>query len=291
MNIQSSFKNEKDARLYIVPTPIGNMEDITFRALRILKEVDLIAAEDTRHTGKLLNYFDIKNTMVSYYEHNRQERTPQLLQSLYEGKQIALVSDAGMPGISDPGLQLIQETIKKQYPVIVLPGANAALCALVGSGLDTSSFYFYGFLPRKKGDQKKALQKLINESATLLFYESPYRVKQTVDILGEVLGNRKVALARELTKVYEQYIRGSIEEVSTWLKQNPIKGECVIVVEGTTSTNNVTAHLWWQTLTIDEHVAYYEREKKLPHKEAMRLTANDRNISRRDVYRALHVDR
>src|SRR5690625_3930378 len=119
MNIQSSFKNEKDARLYIVPTPIGNMEDITFRALRILKEVDLIAAEDTRHTGKLLNYFDIKNTMVSYYEHNRQERTPQLLQSLYEGKQIALVSDAGMPGISDPGLQLIQETIKKQYPVIV----------------------------------------------------------------------------------------------------------------------------------------------------------------------------
>jgi len=288
MNIQNSYEENQKGTLYIVPTPIGNLEDITYRAVRILSEVDLIAAEDTRHTKKLLHYFEIEKETISYHEHNRSERIPYLLRKLDEGKDIALVSDAGMPAISDPGYELVQATIKKDLSVIVLPGANAAITALVGSGLPTEQFLFIGFLPRRKKEQKELLERLQRKKATLILYESPHRVAQTLHRIAQFFGKRRVALARELTKVYEQYIRGTVEEVKDWVENNPVRGECVLVIEGNAEAELKVGH-WWEELSIVEHVAHYEKETGLPHKEAMRKVAQDRKLSRRDVYEAIHV--
>src|SRR5690625_2983389 len=219
MHIQKSFKEESNkGTLYVVPTPIGNMEDMTFRAIKTLKKVNLIAAEDTRHTQKLLNHFDIRNKLVSYHEHNKASRTDQIIQQLLTGEDIALVSDAGMPGISDPGYELICAAIIEQVQVVVLPGANAALCALVASGLSTAEFMFYGFLPKKKGQLQEELERLKHIKATLIFYESPFRLKETVQLIAETFGNRKIVVAREITKLYEEYIRGTATEVVEWLQ-------------------------------------------------------------------------
>lgn len=289
MFIQNSYKDETEGRLYIIPTPIGNLEDMTFRAVRMLKEVDLIAAEDTRHTQKLLNHFEINNETISYHEHNRLERIPYLIERLGAGENIALVSDAGMPAISDPGYELVEAAIKKEMPVVVLPGANAAVSALVASGLSTEAFTFVGFLPRKKHDKEEVLTRLKAHKATIIFYESPHRVRDTLDTIQQVWGERQVALARELTKMYEQFVRGSISEVTTWLKDNSLRGECVLVIEGASADMEIEEAKWWATMSLTDHVQHYEKGENLRHKEAMRAVAKDRNISRREVYEALHV--
>src|SRR5699024_4849127 len=288
MYIQNSYIDETEGRLYIIPTPIGNLEDMTFRAVRMLKEADVIAAEDTRHTQKLLNHFEITNETISYHEHNRQERIPYLLEKLAAGEQIALVSDAGTPAISDPGYELVEAAIREQYAVVVLPGANAAISALVGSGLMTNEFLFVGFLPRKKREKEAMLQRLKHKQATIIVYESPYRIVSTLEMVRTHFGERRVALARELTKMYEQFVRGSIVEVLDWVQKNELRGECVLVIEGSSSSVAESGAIWWAALTLVEHVNHYETQKNLTHKEAMRAVAQDRNISRRDVYEALH---
>lgn len=290
MNVQSSFQTQKDSgTLYIVPTPIGNLEDITLRALNILKSVDRIAAEDTRNTKKLMNHFEISKPMVSYHEHNKREREEIMLAFLRDGEDIALVSDAGMPAISDPGNEIVQSAIESGYHVVVLPGANAALCALIGSGLDTSKFYFYGFLPRKKKDRNEELKKLNTLKATLLFYESPHRVKETLTAIKQEMGERNVTLARELTKRYEEYIRGTVSEVIDWSQSGTIKGEFCLVVEGNEFAVVEENENWWTDLTIEEHVNHYIEDKKTS-KEAIKKTAEDRQVSKRDIYQAYHVE-
>lgn len=288
IQVQNSYVANEKGTLYVVPTPIGNLEDITFRALKTLEAVTLIAAEDTRHTQKLLNHFDIKNTLLSYHEHNHEGRVEQIMTKLEEKADIALVSDAGMPAISDPGYELVQAAIARNINVVVLPGASAAICALVGSGLATDEFLFYGFLPRKKKEKLATLQRLGNGPATLILYESPYRIKDTLKAIEQALGDRCIAIAREITKVYEQFIRGNVEAVLNWLETNEIKGECCIVIEGTDEAI-VEDDNWWQELTIEEHVAAYESKEGLANKAAMKKVAVDRGISRRDVYQAIHV--
>jgi 16S rRNA (cytidine1402-2'-O)-methyltransferase len=288
MQIQKSYQtdNEKGI-LYVVPTPIGNLEDITIRALRILEEADAVLAEDTRNTGKLLHHFELKQKMISYHEHNKMARQDQILEMLSNGENLALVSDAGMPGISDPGFEVVQAAIQRDLPVVVLPGANAALSALVGSGLPTDHFYFYGFLPRKKKDRDLALQLLQSLDTTFILYESPHRIKETIKLLRESLGDRQVAIARELTKRYEEYIRGRLPEIEEWIADNSIKGECCIVVEGIKDNPQTK---WWTDLTIKEHV---EKEMKLEgysSKEAIKAVAKERNIPKREVYNAYHIE-
>jgi len=218
--------------LYICPTPIGNLDDITLRVLNILKEVDLIAAEDTRHTLRLLNHFEIKKPMTSYHEHNIREKGPRLVQQLQEGKTIALVSDAGMPGISDPGQDLIRLAIQDGIEVVGLPGPSAALLALVISGLPTEKFAFEGFLPSRSTDRKKALEKIRAEKRTLIFYESPHRIASSLRDMLDILGDRQASLSRELTKHYEETIRGGLEEILSVAEGRTLKGEMVLVVSG-----------------------------------------------------------
>jgi len=290
MKIQKSFDHETDGILYVVPTPIGNLEDITYRALQTLKSVSLIAAEDTRNTKKLLNYFEIKTPLISYHEHNKLAREDQLLERIGKGESIAIVSDAGMPAISDPGIEIVQAVIQQDKKVVVLPGANAALCGLVGSGLPANEFYFYGFLPRKKKEKVEELDRLKHLSATLLFYESPYRVKDTLKAIQEVVGFRNVVLARELTKRFEEYIRGTTGELIAWTEENELRGEFVIIVEGRTEELvDANDSIWWEALTVIEHVDFYIEEKGFSSKEAIKLVATDRGLPKRDIYQSYHV--
>lgn len=228
-------------QLYLVPTPIGNLEDMTFRAVRILQEVDMIAAEDTRNTQKLLNHFEIQTKQLSFHEHNTQERLPQLLTLLKSGQNLAQVSDAGMPSISDPGKELVKACIEAGIRVTPLPGPNAALTALIASGLTPQPFYFWGFLPRKPKEQKAVLTQLSLYPTTLMFYESPFRVVKTLEVMQTILGDRDVVLARELTKRYEEFIRGSISSVLAKLALRDIKGEFVILVAGADLENKAKA--------------------------------------------------
>lgn len=289
MHIQKSFVHEDIGTLYLVPTPIGNLEDITYRALRILKEVAVIAAEDTRNTKKLLNHFEISTSLISYHEHNKESREQQLIGRLKRGENIALVSDAGMPAISDPGYEIVQAAIKEDQPVVVLPGANAALCALVGSGLSSKEFLFYGFLPRKKKDKESELNRLKPLSATLIFYESPYRLKDTLKVLLEQLGNRKISIARELTKKFEEYIRGSTAELLNWANESDLKGEFCIVIEGNTISETKEDSLWWSHLSVNDHVEHYIEESGVSSKEAIQLVATDRKLKKREVYQSYHT--
>ena len=256
MEIQKSYQMNKGI-LYLVPTPIGNLEDMTFRAVRILKEVDLIAAEDTRNTRKLLNHFDIKTSLTSYHEHNKEASGRYLIEQLIEGKTIALVSDAGMPAISDPGFELVQDAIQEKIPVVSLPGANAALTALIASGISPQPFYFYGFLPRKKKEREKELEKLKRIPATIILYEAPHRLKETLEALYEKIGNRNITLCRELTKKFEEYIRGTLSEIIDWAKSYEIRGEFCLVIEGTLDDETSEEELFWEGFTIQEHVDYY----------------------------------
>ena len=222
--------------LYIVGTPIGNLEDMTLRGVRILQNVDLIAAEDTRHTGKLLQHFEIKTPQVSYHEHNRSERLPELLQQLQQGKAIALVSDAGMPGISDPGYELVKACVEVGIQVVPIPGANAAITALCAAGLPTDRFIFEGFLPASGQERQKRLELIQSESRTLILYESPHRLRETLQDLAASLGeNRRLVLARELTKLHEEFWRGTLQEAIARYKKETPKGEFTLVVAGTPS--------------------------------------------------------
>ncbi len=284
MKEQVSFSDRNRGVLYLVPTPIGNLEDMTFRAVRILKEVDFIAAEDTRQTLKLLRHYEIETPLTSYHEHNKKQAGQAIIQQLEAGKRVALVSDAGMPAISDPGEELVSAAIAKGIAVIALPGANAALTSLIASGLPTTPFQFVGFLPRKQKQRDALLERLKEESATLLFYESPHRLKEMLHSLYHVFGNRRIVISRELTKKYEEYQRGTLEEALRWCESGTVKGEFTIVVEG---AKDVEKREWWHDLSEKEHVLYYVNEG-FSAKEAIKKAAKDRGVPKRDVYRAYH---
>ncbi|GAB1786847.1 MULTISPECIES: 16S rRNA (cytidine(1402)-2'-O)-methyltransferase [Priestia] len=289
MKSQKSYdvSNERGV-LYLVPTPIGNLEDMTFRAIRILKEVDYIAAEDTRQTKKLCNHFEIDTPITSYHEHNKHTKSEQLLSDLDGEKNIALVSDAGMPCISDPGYELVVAAVKKGYTVVPLPGPNAALTALIASGLPTGQFYFYGFLNRNKKQRKEQLQELQYIKESMIFYEAPHRLKETLKSIEEILGNRSIVLCRELTKRYEEFLRGSVLEAIEWTNATDIRGEFCLILEGTNEEAPDESHLWWEQLTIIEHVDHYV-EEGLSNKEAIKQVAKDRDVSKRDIYSEYHV--
>ncbi|MCZ0756752.1 16S rRNA (cytidine(1402)-2'-O)-methyltransferase [Anoxybacillus sp. J5B_2022] len=284
---QKSFAEEGIGTLYIVPTPIGNLEDMTLRALRVLKEVDWIAAEDTRQTKKLLTHFEIVTPVISYHEHNKYASGKKIVEWLQEGKKVALVSDAGMPAISDPGYELVAAAIEAKCTVVPLPGANAAVTALVASGLATEHFYFFGFLDRTKKEKKKQLEALKHLRDTLIFYEAPHRLEDTLLAMHEVLGERKVALCRELTKRFEEFIRGTMSEVIDWAREEEVRGEFCIVVEGAKECEEAQDE-WWQPLSIVEHVDYYVKEKNMNTKEAIKQVAVDRNAPKREIYQAYH---
>lgn len=287
---QKSFQMNERGTLYLVPTPIGNLEDMTFRAIRMLKEADFIAAEDTRQTKKLCNYFEIETPVMSYHEHNKEVSGRKILDMLEQGKTVALVSDAGMPCISDPGYDIVVQAVAEQYAVVPLPGPNAALTALIASGLETKHFYFYGFLQRHKKERKAELEKLRYIPDTMMFYEAPHRLGETLVSMKEVLGNRNIVLCRELTKKFEEFIRGSLEEVIHWAKENEVRGEFCVLVEGSTE-EAISEAAWWESLTVEEHVEYYIEEKGLSSKEAIKVVTKDRNMSKRDVYQAYHVEK
>jgi 16S rRNA (cytidine1402-2'-O)-methyltransferase len=290
LNLQKSYSPSGAANvsgtLYLVATPIGNLEDMTFRAIRTLKEVDLIAAEDTRQTRKLLTHFEVATRLVSYHEHNKQASGPELVRLLLEGQSIALVSDAGLPAISDPGYDLVRMAVEQAVPVVPIPGANAALSALIASGLPTDRFLFVGFLPREKKDLTKELERLKPLQETLLFYESPHRVIKTLERMAEVWGpERSVCMARELTKKFEEFARGTIAECLEHLAQHPPLGEYCLIAEGGQALS-LTEGAWWEKLTLAEHVGRYI-EQGHDKKEATKLAAADRGMPKRDVYNAL----
>ena len=226
--------NPTKGTLYIVSTPIGNREDITLRALRILKEVDLIAAEDTRHTGLLLKHFGIQTPLTSYFEGNESRKKEFILSKLTQGEQVALVSDAGTPGISDPGFRLIQTAVEHQIAIVPIPGASAVIAALSVSGLPTDAFVFRGFLPHKTKKRRDLLETLVDVMETLIFYESPHRISETLKDIYEVLGDRKIALTRELTKIYEEVLRGKVSEIQLQIGERKLKGEITLVISGKT---------------------------------------------------------
>ena len=278
---QQSFKDgEAGPKLYLVPTPIGNLEDMSFRAIRIMKEADVIAAEDTRNTKKLCNYFEIDTPVISYHEHNKQQSGKQLIERIENGQTVALVSDAGMPCISDPGYELVLEALEKQITVIPLPGANAALTSLVASGLVPQPFYFYGFLDRGTKGKKKELEKLKYVTSTFVLYESPHRLKETLQVMLQILGNRK----------FEEFIRGDLESACHWAKENEMRGEFCIIVEGGSEEEKSQEEQWWQELSIVDHVNIYIEEKGLTSKDAIKQAAKDRNVHKREIYHLYHVE-
>ena len=233
MHIQRSFKDKRETgTLFLVPTPIGNRDDMSYRMIQTLKEVDLIAAEDTRNTGLLLKHFEIATPQTSFHEHNAMEKIPDLLAHLESGKDLAQVSDAGLPSISDPGHDLVKAAIEREIPVVAVPGPSAGITGLIASGLAPQPHIFYGFLPRKEGQQKAFFQEKRDYPETQIFYESPHRVRATLQNMLAVYGDRPVVLVRELTKIYEEYTRGTIAELVAYLEENPLKGECLLIVEG-----------------------------------------------------------
>lgn len=277
--------------LYLCATPIGNLEDITYRVIRILKEADLIAAEDTRNSRKLLNHFDIKTPMTSYHEHNKIEKGHALIEKMKAGMQIALITDAGTPGISDPGEELVAMCHKEGISVTSLPGAAACITALTLSGLSTRRFAFEAFLPADKKEKEKILEDLKEETRTIILYEAPHRLLKTLEELAAALGNRRMTVCRELTKKHETVFQTDTKEAISYYSQNPPKGECVLVIEGKSFRMlEEESQKKWQQLTIQEHMAYYE-EQGILGKEAMKLVAKDRGISKRDVYKSLLEDR
>lgn len=289
MKSQKSTMFEQAGCLYLVPTPIGNLEDMTMRALRILKEADMIAAEDTRNTKKLCNYFEINTPLMSYHEHNLAFGGQKILQLLAEGKVVALVSDAGMPCISDPGADIAAKAIAEGYAVVPLPGANAATTALIASGLVPQPFYFYGFLSRNKKERATQLEQLNKQRDTILFYEAPHRLKETLKHMEAVLGNRKIVLARELTKKFEEFLRGTLSEAVTWAEHNEIRGEFCLVVEGNTNVIEEEVNVW-EDWTLIEHVNHIIEETQNSSKEAIKEVAKIRGLPKREVYQAYHTE-
>ena len=266
-------------QLYICATPIGNLEDITLRVLRTLREVDLIAAEDTRHTLKLLNHYDIKTPMTSYHEHNEATKSESLTQKLLDGANIALVSDSGMPGISDPGRELIRKCHELQIPMQICPGASAGISALVLSGLCARRYAFEGFLPREKKKRRAALASIATEQRTIVLYEAPHRLLSALQELYEHLGDREIAVVREITKKFEEVRRGNLAEIIKYYDENAIKGEFVLVVKGSVpSVEN-----WPKDIMF--HVEHYV-EMGMSEMEAMKKAAKDRGVAKSEVYKA-----
>ena len=274
-------------KLYLCATPIGNLEDITLRVLRTLKEVDLIAAEDTRNSIKLLNHFDIKTPMTSYHEYNKIDKAYVLINKMREGQNIALITDAGTPGISDPGEELAAMCCEAGIEVTSLPGPAACITALTLSGLSTRRFAFEAFLPADKKERKIILEELKNETRTSIIYEAPHRRVRTLEELREALGNRRMTLCRELTKKHETAFHTTIEALITFYTTEKPLGECVLVVEGKSHQEmKEEQQASWEKITIEDHMKIYE-EKGYSRKEAMKLVANDRGVTKRDIYQYL----
>lgn len=274
-------------KLYLCATPIGNLEDITYRVLRTLKEVDLIAAEDTRNSIKLLNHFDIKTPMTSYHEFNKIEKAYQIVDKLREGLDIALITDAGTPGISDPGEDLVRICYEEGIEVTSLPGPAACITALTMSGLPTRRFAFEAFLPREKKERAAVLAGLVNETRTIILYEAPHHLVKTLEELYDTLGERRLTVCRELTKRYEEKTLTTFSEILTYYKDNEPRGEYVLVIEGKTFEElKKEEQSAWENMSIEEHMAVYEGQG-IDRKEAMKQVAKDRGISKRDVYQAL----
>ncbi|APC38683.1 16S rRNA (cytidine(1402)-2'-O)-methyltransferase [Clostridium estertheticum] len=272
-------------KLYLVPTPIGNLKDITLRALEVLESVDIIAAEDTRQSLKLLNHFNIKKILISYHKFNELGKSEDIIRQVKEGKNIAIISDAGTPGISDPGSVIVSKCIEQNIEFVVLPGATAITTALVYSGLDTTKFIFRGFLPRENKERKPIIDDLINRSETLIFYEAPHRLLSTLEFLYENIGNRKISMCRELTKLYEEIIRLTLEQAIEYYKQNSPRGEYVLVIEGKSKEAiDKDERAKWDSLTIEEHIQKY-MDDGINKKDAMKLVAKDRNLPKSEIYK------
>ncbi len=279
--IVKSYQENRPS-LYLVATPIGNLEDITFRAINTLKMVDIIFAEDTRVSKKLLFHYEIKDkTVYSYHTHNEQSKAVEIVKQIKDGKNVAIISDAGMPIINDPGYTVTKEAIKEDIPVIVIPGVSAAITALVGSGISPYPHTFYGFLNATRGKRKRALEEIKGYPQTLMFYESPHRVKDTLEDMLEIFGNRNIVLARELTKLHEEYRRGSINDVLSDIET--VKGEIVLIVEGNTFVET------YDNISVKDHVEQYI-EQGLTSKDAIKKVAKDRGIPKQEVYKEYHVE-
>ena len=277
--------------LYLCATPIGNLEDISFRVVRILNEVDLIAAEDTRHSIKLLNHYEIKTPMTSYHEYNKVDKARYLVQQLLEGHNIALITDAGTPGISDPGEELVRQAYEEGVTVTSLPGPCAAITALTLSGLETRRFCFEAFLPMEKKDKDRVLSELINETRTIILYEAPHRLIKTLKELKETLGDRNVSIIKELTKKHERIFQTTLEDGIAYYEQEKPRGEYVLVIEGKSIEELKAEEIdRWKQVTIEEHMLMYT-DMGMDNKEAMKAVAKDRGISKRDVYQVLIQDR
>ncbi|WP_155997554.1 16S rRNA (cytidine(1402)-2'-O)-methyltransferase [Streptococcus ruminantium] len=284
MKLQKSYKGQTGfGTLYLVPTPIGNLQDMTFRAIQTLKEVDVIAAEDTRNTGLLLKHFEVETRQISFHEYNAHEKIPHLLDLLRSGHSIAQVSDAGLPSISDPGHDLVCAAIEEGVPVVSLPGASAGITALIASGLAPQPHIFYGFLPRKAGQQREFFREKLAYPETQIFYESPYRVADTLENMLAVYGDRQIAVVRELTKLYEEYQRGKISEILVYLKDHPLKGECLVIVAGADAE---------VSLSIDEVDLKAEVEKEIAGgckpNQAIKEVAKRYQLKKQEVYDIYH---
>ena len=278
----SASSAEPGGCLYLVGTPIGNLEDITLRALRILREVDQIAAEDTRHTQKLLTHYEIAKPLVSYHEHNEMTRAPELLIALEQGAKIALVSDAGMPLVSDPGYRLVSLCLRHQVPVVPIPGPSALLASLSVSGLPAEEFLFVGFLPARTGERRRALERLRIEERTIILYEAPHRVTECVAEAQEILGDRPACLAREVTKLHEEFRRGKLSALAASLAEKPARGEITLLIGPSDPADTRAAAETTQSLSdrVDELI----RQAKLDRKEALKLAAKERGLTRRAAY-------
>lgn len=274
-----------EGKLYLVPTPIGNLKDITLRALDVLNNADLIAAEDTRQSLKLLNHFNIKKPLISYHQHNEIGKSEELIDRLKAGKNIALVTDAGTPGISDPGSKIIIKCIEEGIGFEVLPGATAITTALVYSGLDTTKFIFRGFLPRENKERIPVIEELKDRKETLIFYEAPHRLLDTLEFLASNLGNRRISICRELTKLHEEIMRVTIEDAINHYREKSPKGEYVLVVEGKTEEEiERERQETWEALTVEEHIIKYLGEG-ISKKDAIKKVAKDRNMPKSEVYK------
>ena len=270
-----------DGVLYIVATPIGNLDDITYRAVKVLSDVDLIAAEDTRHTLKLLNHLEISKPLISYYKETEKVKSKIIIETLKEGKNVAVVSDAGTPGISDPGCEVIKEAIKEGIKVVPIPGACAAINSLICSGMDTKQFFFIGFLSTKNKEKRDKLEEVKNIQGTLIFYEAPHKIMDTLKMMLEVLGDRQISIGRELTKIHEEFIRGSISDV---LEKLEPRGEMVVIVEGSAESEEDIQRNNRNEMTLEEHYAYYENQG-LDKKEIIKKIAKDRNVNKNEIYK------
>lgn len=282
---------QKNGKLYLVATPIGNLEDMTFRAVQCLKDVDLIACEDTRHSRILLDHYEIRTKTTSYHEHNKYDKAAELVLRMKQGLQVAVITDAGTPGISDPGEELVRQALAAGIKVTSLPGASALITALSMCGLSSRRFVFEGFLPYEKKERRQALERLREETRTMILYEAPHRIRKTLKELEEVLGDRQIRICRELTKKYEETLSFSVLQAETFFEENEPRGEMVLVIEGLSPEEaQEQSARKWQDMDLREHVDFY-MAKGMTEKEAMKQTSVDRGLSKRDIYQALKVQK